>query len=111
MNYNDKRIAGLLILVGVVQQFFASIISQAMYPGFNASQQYMSDLGDWSLAGNNAAIFNASEILLGVFFIAGAYFIQRGFKNRLFPSLLAISGVGSVGVGVFAENISFPVSR
>jgi hypothetical membrane protein len=109
MKYDDKRIAGLLILVGVVQQFFASIISQAMYSGFNASQQYMSDLGDWSLAGNYAEIFNASAILMGMFIIAGAYFIQRGFKNRLFPSLLVMSGVGSVGVGVVAENISFPV--
>jgi hypothetical membrane protein len=44
-----------------------------------------------------------------MFVIAGAHFIQRGFKNRLFTSLLVMTGVGSVGAGVVAENISLPV--
>jgi hypothetical membrane protein len=109
MNYNNKRIAGLLFFVGVVQFVLAVVISEAIYSGYSVGQQYMSDLGDWSLAGNSAAIWDASAILLGVFIIAGAYFIQRGFKNRLFTSLLVISGVGTVAIGVVAENISFPM--
>jgi len=44
-----------------------------------------------------------------MFVIAGAHFIQRGFKNRLFTSLLVMTGVGSVGAGVVAENISLSV--
>jgi hypothetical membrane protein len=85
------------------------VISEAVYSGYNVGQQYLSDLGDWSIAGNSAAIFNASAILWGIFLIAGAYFIQRVFKNRLFTSLLVITGVGSVSAGVVAINISFPV--
>src|SRR4030065_891016 len=109
MNYNNKRTAGLLFVVGVVQFVLAIVISEAAYSGYNMGQQAMSDLGDWSLAGNNAAIFNASIILSGMLIIAGAYFIHRGFKNRLFTSLLVIYGVGGVGVGLVAENISLPV--
>jgi hypothetical membrane protein len=109
MNYDNKRIAGLLIFVGTVQFVLAVVISEAVYSGYSVGQQQMSDLGDWSLAGNYAAIFNVSIILLGMFIIAGAYFIQRGFKNRLFPSLLVISGIGWVGIGVFALNTSLPV--
>jgi hypothetical membrane protein len=109
MNYDNKRISGLLIFVGVVQFVLAVVISEAIYSGYSVGQQYMSDLGDWSKAGNYAAIFNASAILLGLFVIAGAYFIQRGFKNRLFTSLLVMLGVGSVGVGVVAENIFLPI--
>jgi hypothetical membrane protein len=109
MNYDNKRIAGLLIFVGVVQFVLAVVISEAIYSGYSVGQQYMSDLGDWSLAGNSAAIFNVSIILLGMFIIAGAYFIQRGFKNRLFTSLLVVTGVGEVVVGVVAENMSLPV--
>jgi hypothetical membrane protein len=105
----NKRIAGLLFFVGAVQFVLAVVISEAVYSGYSVGQQPMSDLGNWSLAGNSAAIFNVSAILLGMFGIAGAYFIQRGFKNRLFTSLLAISGIGYVGVGVVAENISLPV--
>ena len=109
MNYNNKRTAGLLFVVGVVQFVLAIVISEAVYSGYSVGQQAVSDLGDWSLAGNNAAIFNASIILSGMLIIAGAYFIHRGFKNRLFTSLLVIYGVGGVGVGVVAENISLPV--
>jgi hypothetical membrane protein len=106
MNYDNKRIAGLLIFVGAVQFVLAVIISEAVYSGYSVGQQQMSDLGDWNLAGNYAAIWNASVILAGLFVIAGAYFIQRGFKNRLFTSLLAIGGISWIGVGVVSLNIS-----
>ena len=66
-------------------------------------------MGNWSLAGNSAAIFDVSIILLGMFVIVGAFFIQRIFKNRLFTSLGVMPGVGCVGVGVVAENISLPI--
>jgi hypothetical membrane protein len=109
MNYDNKRIAGLLIFVGAVQFVLAIIISEAVYSGYSVGQQVMSDLGDWSKAGNSAAIWNVSVILLGLFVIAGAYFIQQGFKNRLFTSLLAIGGIGWIGVGVVSLDISLPV--
>jgi hypothetical membrane protein len=105
MNYDNKRIAGLLFFVGTVQFVLAVIISEAMYSGYSVGQQAMSDLGNWNLAGNSAAIFDVSIILLGVFVIVGAYFIQRIFKNRLFTSFAVLIGVGCVGMGVFAENI------
>jgi hypothetical membrane protein len=69
----------------------------------------LSELDDWSLAGNNAAIFNGSALLWGILLIAGAYFIRQIFKNRLFSSLLAISGVGAVVSAVVSLNISFEV--
>ena len=105
---NNIRNGGSLIFVGVVQFVFAVVVSEAIYSGYSVGQQFMSDLGDWSLAGNSAAIFDGSIILAGVLLIAGAYFLLQGLKNRLFTSLLAISGVGLVGVGIVAENIFLP---
>jgi hypothetical membrane protein len=109
MNYENKRLAGLLFFVGVVQFVLAVVVSEAVYSGYSVGQQVMSDLGDWSLAGNFAAIFDVSVMLLGMFVIVGAYFIQREFKNRLFTSLVVMLGVGCVGVGVVAENIFLPI--
>jgi hypothetical membrane protein len=109
MNYDNKKIAGFLIFVGVVQLVFAVVISEAIYSGYSVGQQPMSDLGDWSKAGNSAAVFNASVILLGILTIASAYFIQRTFKNGLFTSLLVITGVSSIGVGIVAEDIYLPL--
>jgi hypothetical membrane protein len=109
MNYASKKTAGLLGFVAIVQIILAIIICEALYSGYSVGQQYISDLGNWSLAGNYAAIFNVSLILAGALGIASAYFIQRAFKNRLFSSLLMISAFCDVLIGVFAEDISMPV--
>jgi len=109
MDYDNKRVFGLLFVVAVVQYVLAVVISEAVYSGYSVGQQYLSDLGDWSVVGNNAAIFNGSALLWGIFLIAGAYFIQQVLKNRLFTSLLAISGVGAVVSAVVSLNISFEV--
>jgi hypothetical membrane protein len=108
MNHDNKKIAGLLGFVAIVQIVLAIIVCEAFYSGYNVGQQYISDLGNWSLAGNYAAIFNASIILAGTLGIASAYFIQKAFKNRLFTSLLMISSICNILIGVFAEDISMP---
>jgi len=109
MDYDDKRIAGLLGFVGLVQFILVVIICEAVYSGYSVGQQYISDLGNWSLAGNYAAIFNVSIIFAGTLGVASAYFIQRAFKNRLFASLLIITSICDVLLGVFAEDVSMPV--
>jgi hypothetical membrane protein len=109
MNYDNKRIAGLLFIVAVVQYVLVIVISESIYPNYSVMEQMVSELGDWSLAGNNAAIFNTSAILWSILFIAGTFYIHRVLKNRLFTSLLAICGVGSIVPGFVALNISFEV--
>jgi hypothetical membrane protein len=109
MNYDSKKTAGLLGFVATVQIVLAVIICEALYSGYNVGQQYISDLGNWSLAGNYAAIFNTSIIFAGAFGFASAYFLQQAFKNRLFSSLLMISAFCDVLIGVLAEDISMPM--
>lgn len=109
MNYDNKKIAGLLGFIATVQFVLAVIICEVLYSGYSVGQQFISDLGNWSLAGNYAAIFNASIIIAGILGVASAYFIQKAFKNRLFTSLLMISTFCYILVGVFAEDISMPM--
>ena len=73
MDYDNKRVAGLLFIVATVQFVLAIVLSEAVYSGYSVGQQMVSELGDWSLAGNNAAILNASMLLYGSLVIAGAY--------------------------------------
>jgi hypothetical membrane protein len=109
MKYDNKKFAGLLFIVAVVEYVLAIIISEAVYSGYSVGQQMVSELGDWSLAGNNAAILNTSVILYGLLVIIGAYYIQRIFKNRIFTSLLIVHGISTALAGVVALDISFPV--
>ena len=105
MKWNNRKIAGLLLFGGVAQFILTKIVCETIYPGYLVGQQAISDLGNWSLVGNLAAVFATSAILLGVFIIVGANFNGQGSKNRRFTTLLAIAGVGNVVVGVVAENV------
>jgi hypothetical membrane protein len=105
MKSDNRTIAGLLLFVGVAQFILTNIVCETIYPGYLVGQQAISDLGNWGLAGNFAAVFAVSAILLGAFVIAGAYLNGQGSKNRPFTILLAIAGVGNLMVGVVAENV------
>ena len=106
MDFNKGKIAGLLLFVGVVQVVLFQVVCETVYSGYSVGQQAISDLGNWDLAGNFAAVFNISAVLFGLFIIAGAYFVWQELRNRLFVSLLALAGVCNIGVGVVAEDIS-----
>jgi hypothetical membrane protein len=109
VNYSDEKYAGLLLVIAVVLYVCAIFIAESVYPTYSVGQQYVSDLGDWNLAGINAIIFNASSVLYGVLGIAAVYFFHRAFKTRLFPTLLLVSSIGTIALGIVAENISNPI--
>jgi hypothetical membrane protein len=100
MRYENRKIAGLLLFVGGVQCLLGIIVAEALYIGYSTSENYISDLG----VGPSALIFNSSVFLLGVFAVAGAYFIRRAFNSRLYSVLLVVTGIGAMGVGLFTED-------
>jgi len=102
MTPDYSKIAGTLLLVGGVQFVIALIIAEAIYPNYSVSANYISDLGVWSKP--SAAIFNPSIILFGSTVLASSYFIKKQFKLGKIAYLLALSGAGSLSVGIFPEN-------
>ncbi len=100
MIYDNRKIAGLLLVVGGVLCILGIIIAEALYPGYSTSENYISDLG----VGPSALIFNSSIFLLGVLTISCAYFIHKAFNSIPFSMMLAITGIGAMGVGLFTED-------
>jgi len=103
--------AGLAVFSGAVQFGVAMILAEIYYPGYNVSNNYISDLGATCLTGGTctiyqptSTIFNASIVLLGLLVLAGAYFLQKSFKWKPATSLVALAGVGALGVGLFPET-------
>lgn len=97
-------IAGTLILLGIVT-------AEATYPGYSVSQNYVSDLGgatNGALMQPTAAVLDTTLVVGGLFIIGGAYAVHSALDKRVFPSalplLIALAGIGSVGVGVFNET-------
>jgi len=100
MGYDSGKVAGTLVFVGGTQFVLGMLVAEALFPGYSISRNYISDLG----IGPSASIFNSSVFLLGLMVLVGTYFLQRSFRSRLVTGLLALAGVGAMGVGVFPEN-------
>lgn len=98
VNGRDMKIAGILLFVGIVQFFLLMLISEAIYPNYSVSGNYISDLG----VGRTAYIFNSSIVLFGAFIILSALLIRK--MSLPFTILLILAGIGAIGVGVFPET-------
>lgn len=96
-----------LVLAAAALQFIAAVqIAQSLYPGYNMWRNYISDLGNKALAGPVAStIFNASAAALGLLVLASSYGIGKITNKRTAcTALLALSGIGALGVGLFPEG-------
>lgn len=106
MTYDNKKVAGALVIFGVVQFLLLLIVAESLYPDFSIAENVISDLG----VGSTALLFNSSVFLCGLTLVAGAYFVHRVFKYRLLFIFLVLTGVGAMGVGLFPMNHLVPHS-
>jgi hypothetical membrane protein len=105
--------AGISIFVGAVQFSLAMILAEIYFPNYNVSTNYISDLGAFCQGSSTtgcvihqptSTIFNTSIVLLGLSILVGAYFLQRAFHYKAATVMIALSGVGALGVGLFPET-------
>jgi len=109
MAHSDRKIAGLLLFVGAVEFVFGLNIAEDLYPGYSVSTNYISDLGatcdaTCNIVQPSSTIFNSSVFLLGLLVLVATFFIYRAYRTKLLTSLLGLSGIGAMGVGVFTET-------
>ena len=97
------RNAGLMLFSAGTQLIVCLMLAEATYPDYSISNNYISDLG----VGPSPAywIFNLSVIVFGLMGIYSAYLLDRDYGKRLNGALLAIAGIGAVGVGIFHEDL------
>jgi hypothetical membrane protein len=78
------------------------IVSEALYPGYSVSDNYISDLG----VGPPSMIINSSIFLMGLLLIIGAYFLHRAFNFTMLTVTLVLAGIGEMGVGIFTKDVN-----
>ena len=100
MFYDDRRMAGLLLFVGGTVFLIFHIVAEAVDPTYSVSDNFISDLGVRA----GAPFFNTAMVLLGLFILLSAYFLDRTFHDRILMILLFVAGIGAMGVGIFNEN-------
>lgn len=94
--------AGIALFLGVVQFGLFVIVAESVSPAYSVSTNYISDLG--KAFPNSAPIFNSSIIVLGLLVLVSAYFIQRAFNWKPGTAMIALAGIGQIGVGSFPEG-------
>jgi hypothetical membrane protein len=101
LNTSIIKISGLLMFIGAVQWFFVILLAEGLHPGYNSATHYVSSLG----VGVTALFYNTSVILLGLTTVVGTYLLHGSHSSRAFTILLSISGLATLGVGIFPENV------
>jgi hypothetical membrane protein len=98
----NLRSPGLWLFLGGLEMLFLVHLAEFLYPGYSVSQNYISDLG---VATTSARwVFTAAIILFGLMALATAALLRQKSKRSLLWPLLALSGIGAIGVGVFNED-------
>lgn len=100
MAYSREKLAGMIFFIAATQFVLGLIISEALYPGYSVSSNYISDLG----IGPSSMIFNSSAFLLGVLLLAGTYFLRHVSDFKTVNVLLLLMALGAMGIGVFTKN-------
>ena len=81
MPYGNKTLAGSILFVGAIIYILGTI----------AGEKFA-----------NLTLYNASVVLLGLLMLIAAYFVQSAFKSIVFSALLALAGIGTIGIGLLS---------
>ncbi len=116
MGLSNASKAGIAIFIGAVQYGIFWILSEIIYSanvagGYSESSNYVSDLGANCPAGGgpcfippSALLYNSTIVVLGLLILVGSYFLYRAFRWKPAVAMIALAGIGCVGVGVFPET-------
>ena len=100
-------LAGSIILMGI-------ITAETFYPEeytYTTANSMISDLGATEppnslITQPSATIFNFTMIISGLMVLAGSIFLFRYYNDKIAGILVALLGLGALGVGVFPGNIN-----
>ena len=124
MALSNAAKAGVAIFVGAVQFGVFLIVAEIYYSAYGAlntsgsgnttgyaysvAVNFVSDLGATCRSSctisPSAWLFDITNALLGLLILAGAYSLQRAFRWKPATGLLALAGIGALGVGLFPET-------
>ncbi len=97
---DNRKAASAILLFGIIQWIILVLIAEGIQPGYISSIHYVSSLG----TGKTSLMYNTSTILLGVSVATASLIIRRFNSSRIFFVLFLITGLATIGVGVFPEN-------
>lgn len=99
----SRQQAGLLLFAGTSWAVLAIISAETLTPGYTATRM-ISDLG----TGPAALTFNTAVFAFGILTMLSAWLLLRSGISSGYATLLAVTGAGAAGVGLFLETVPLP---
>lgn len=93
--------SGAVLILGITT-------AEALFPGYSTSTQTISALGAARGTPASRAVFNPAVAVAGVLLLIAAYGLHETYDNRPLTTILAVAGVGAVGVAVFPSQTGLP---
>lgn len=90
---------GLWLMVGALEALFLIHLAEFLYPGYNVSEDYISELGVGSTTSH--ALFTTALVVFGLMVLMASLQLRQKDRGSRLWQLLCISAVGAIGVGVF----------
>ena len=98
--FDNRKNASALLLLGIIQWMIVVILSEGTQPNYVSSIHYVSTLG----TGKTALFYNASTVIMGLSVFLSSLLIRRFNSSHVFFVLFLITGLATIGVGVFPED-------
>ncbi len=100
MKLDTRKSASALLLFGITQWIIVVMLAEGIQPDYISSIHYVSTLG----TGKTAILYNTSTIILGLTVFLSSLLIRDFHRSRVFFILFIITGLATIGVGVFPED-------
>jgi len=97
---------GSWMFLASLQILFLVNIAEYLYPGYSVSENYISDLGVGPQP--SQFIFTITLIIFGLMLLMSAFLLKKEFSRNYLWILVALTGIGALGVGFFNENTGWP---
>lgn len=97
---NNRKTVSAILLFGIIQWMLVIILAEGIQPDYVSSIHYVSTLG----TGKTALFYNTSTIILGISVLISSILIRSFNSLRVFFILFLITGLATIGVGVFPED-------
>ena len=88
-------------MLGALELLFLVQLAEILYPGYDISQNVISDLGVGPEP--SRMIFTGGLIVFGLLILSASYL--RGGRTDPVTILFTLTGVGAIGVAIFNENL------
>ena len=95
--------AGLMIVLGALTMLFGILLAEFLFPGYDVSENMISDLGAFDHSVESAVVFNVSIVLFGSLATYAAW-TMREVLNGTFVIVVIAAGISAIFVGVVNEH-------